>query len=467
MEHLRKRGNSYSVRVKVPARLRQTEDERRLRPAHLERALGTSDLREANKRKHAVVAEFKRLIADWEHAQQDPRAARVLEAVKVRTDILRLKGRQWVDEQGERPIAFSELVLDEARLRAKEIEEEAGPEEAERFLQAIRGTATFIADLVDLWQAEDRQHCTGQTRVQDRAAVDALLDWAGRDATVEEFNDRARAGAYVSHMLADSAHSRRTVQRHLSHLAALWRWLAARGTASRDNPWRGHGLGAKSKRGGPEETPRRQWTDAELVKLMTGQQDTRYLSTFHDLVKLAITTGARAEELCALRCRDVVEREDGWWIAITEGKTSAAVREIPVPACAAPVLRRRLADRDEFLFKGLIPGGPDAKRSWFVTKAFRSYRRHIGLKDSATVFHSLRNTYAEAMEAAEVPVPTIQKLMGHVRGRGMGETATYSKGERLRLREYVDRLTYSDEVVRLISQEGTPCTQSGDYSTTA
>jgi integrase len=66
-----------------------------------------------------------------------------------------------------------------------------------------------------------------------------------------------------------------------------------------------------------------QWEDAALVKLLTGEMTPQYTATLHDLIRLALVTGARLGELCALRTTDVNKRDDGWWITIREGKTQA------------------------------------------------------------------------------------------------------------------------------------------------
>jgi integrase len=229
----------------------------------------------------------------------------------------------------------------------------------------------------------------------------------------------------------------------------MWQWLLARGIAKGDNPWRGLAIVKKTKRG---ETPApRQWTDNGLKALLTGARTERYTGVLHDLVRLALVTGARLDELCALKKTDVHKRGDGWWMSITQGKTEAAVREVPIHASAAHVIeRRRKSSKDEFLFEGLVPGGPDQKRSWNVSKAFGHYTRKVVPSEERKTFHRLRNTFTEAMEAAGVPESTTQLIIGHKRqsitfGR-------YSQGERLKeeLRDYVNRLAYPEEVMRLI-----------------
>jgi integrase len=161
-----------------------------------------------------------------------------------------------------------------------------------------------------------------------------------------------------------------------------------------------------------------------------------------------VVTGARLDELCALETRDAHHREDGWWITIREGKTQAAVREVPIHDSAAHVIERRHRSADGFLFAGLVPGGPDKKRSWNASKAFGHYTKKLDLGEQRQVFHALRSTFTEAMEAAEVPESTVKLLIGHK--RASLTYGHYSKGERVKLRKHVNKLRYSPEVMRLI-----------------
>jgi integrase len=159
-------------------------------------------------------------------------------------------------------------------------------------------------------------------------------------------------------------------------------------------------------------------------------------------------TGARLDELCGLETRDVHNREDGWWITIREGKTEAAVRDVPVHDSVVHVLTRRRKSSDGFVFEGLVPGGPDKKRSWNVSKAFGHYTRKLGLGEDRQVFHALRNTFTEAMEAAEVPESTTKLLIGHK--RSSLTYGHYSKGDRMKLRKYINKVRYAEAVMRLI-----------------
>ena len=66
------------------------------------------------------------------------------------------------------------------------------------------------------------------------------------------------------------------------------------------------------------------------------------------------------------------------------------------------------------------------------------------------VFHALRKTFTEAMAVAEVPESTTKPIIGHAR-----QSLTcghYSKGERVRLREHINKLYCVSGVMRLIRE---------------
>jgi hypothetical protein len=145
--------------------------------------------------------------------------------------------------------------------------------------------------------------------------------------------------------------------------------------------------------------------------------------------------------------------------SLREGKTQAAVREVPIHDSAAHVIERRHKSADGFLFAGLVPGGPDKKRSWNASKAFGHYTKKLDIAEQRQVFHALRSTFTEVMEAAEVPESTVKLLIGHQ--RASLTFGHYSKGERVKLRKHIDKLRYSPEVMRLIKGAPSPKKSQG------
>ena len=161
--------------------------------------------------------------------------------------------------------------------------------------------------------------------------------------------------------------------------------------------------------------------------------------------------GCRLEELCALKKADVLKRRDGYWLTITEGKTAAAVREVPIHPSVNHVLDRRRQGQGEYLFWEITPGAY-GRRSHHVSKAYKRYRETVGVGERGQDFHALRHTFTAMMEGAGVPVHTIQLLIGHSRRRTMGTTAIYSQGDRVNLRKVINKLRYSPRVMRLVAR---------------
>jgi integrase len=454
-DYLKLRHNTWYVRVQIPRHLWAAAGGRR----EYIKSLKTGDLHEANRLKHAHVAAFQRRIKALEREKpDDPLADLYDKALAWREAMEKYKGKVLFYEgpEEDKPYYATDEFLSQISDEAREFEETHGEAAAERFSKIAKGEGTPLRDdLIDAWLTE-QDHITQQTRVQHRAAVRAFIAWAGGGLTIEEIT-RRRAGEYVRSLAPGSSFSRKTAQRHVSSLSSLWTWLVARGQAEEENPWLRQGLGRKTTRGQAPQCG--QWEDAALVKLLTGEMTPQYTETLHDLIRLALVTGARLGELCALRTTDVNKEQDGWWITIREGKTRAAVREVPIHESAAHVLERRRDSADGFVFPGLVPGGPDKQRSWNASKAFTRYRRKLGLSAPGQVFHSLRRTFIEVMEAAAVPESTVALIVGHK--RASLTYGHYSKGQRVNLREAINALRYRKEVMRLIS--GRPSQRQGDH----
>lgn len=438
-DYLKLRGRTYYVRVQIPPHLWKAAGGKR----EFIKTLKTGDLSAANRRKHPYIASFTQQIAALERHKPNELGELYAKALAWREVMERHKDQVIYQHPDGTPEYVTDVFLNEISEETEEFLETHGEKAADTFYKIAKGQGMLLQTQIAPWLAEQAD-TTNQTKAQYQAVLRAFIAWAGEDVFVESVA-RRHAGEYVSHLLGPAANlKRKTVQRYVSSLSSLWTWLEARGLAQ-DNPWIRQGVGKKSKRG--EAPTRKQWTDEALVKVLSGTFTPRYNTILHDLVRLALVTGARLDELCALRTTDVHKREDGWWIDIQQGKTEAAVRKVPVHDIAAHVLERRKGSRG-FLFDNLVPGGPDKKRSWNVSKAFSDYTRTLDLKDERQTFHSLRNTFVEEMEGAEVPESTIKLIIGH--SRPSLTFGGYSKGQRVPLREAINKLNYAKDVMRLI-----------------
>jgi integrase len=445
--YLERRHNTWHVVVEVPKALRT-----RARRKRFKKSLGTSSLAEANRHKLRIVDEFKRQIdALRRRPSADADAALFQEALEHRK-ALEGASRHLPEVAPDYVFTDHEHMLDLIRERANAVYEERGEETSERYFQAATGKATFIEPLSVAWFAEREGSIRASSHGQQRADIKSYLAWAGQHATIEE-TTRRKAGEYVALLRSPaSGIAIGTARKQVSTLRTFWRWLIERGHTE-NNPWGDHSWPKERKQ-------RKGLSDDALVKLLTGTPDPRssYRHVIHDLIKLALVTGARREELCGLRCEDVERRKDGWWLHIREYdghrlKSDAATRQVPLHESAVHIIERRRRRGERFLFPNLTPGGPDHRRGWNVGRSFSSYRKRVGVKGRNEVFHALRNTCTERLEAAEVPESTVKLLVGHAR-----QSLTYghySSGAGVDLRKAMARLKYSEEVARLIAQQGT------------
>lgn len=444
-DYLKLRGRTYYVRVQMPPHLWKAAGGKR----EFVKTLKTGDINEANRRKHPYIAAFKQQINALERHKPNELGELYAKALAWREVMERHKDQVIYQHADGTPEYITDVFLTEISEETEEFLEEHGEKAATTFYKIAKGEGMLLRTQVEPWLAE-QANTTSQTKAQHRAVLRAFAAWAGGEDVFVESVTRRYAGEYVSHLLGPAANlKRKTAQRYVSSLSSLWTWLEARGLAQ-DNPWTRQGVGKKSKRG---ETPtRKQWTDEALVKVLSGDFTPRYTAILHDLVKLALVTGARLDELCALKATDVHKQQDGWWIDIQQGKTEAAVRKVPVHGSAVHVLERRKGSRG-FLFEGLVPGGPDKKRSWNMSKTFGRYTHKLDLKDERQTFHSLRKTFVEVMEAAEVPLSTVQLIIGHARQSLALDV--YSKGQRVQLRKAINKLNYAKDVMSLIRKPTT------------
>jgi integrase len=338
------------------------------------------------------------------------------------------------------------LQVDE---EAKEIEARYGLEASRQFRAVAKGNEAFVKDTYSEWLAQ----CTDapQTKVQHAATVKRFIEWSGELATINL--PRKKAGEYINALLSGSTGptiKRGTIERHASSLSSLWRWYISRGMAD-ENPWKGHQLSSKKLK---RQAARTGLSDDSLLKLLSTVYGTGNYRQLHpDLLRLGLLTGARIEALCALKCENVERREDGYWFHIENDKSEAGTRVIPIHSAADSIIERRLKDKNTYLFKGLIPGGIQKKRSHAVSKAYLRFRTAAGVAGSGEVFHALRNTFTEMMEGHGVPESTVKLYIGHE--RDSMTYGHYSKGTKVELRATINRLDYGAEIMEAIRRN--PC----------
>lgn len=439
--HLKRRSQGWYARLSVPVSLRAV-----LGRDEWVQSLGTRDLREANRRKHAVLAELQSKIhrAAFE-AQLPPAVAGSLmkEALRQRHKVER--GQVGLKEAEHHLHQRLDLAVGPASHSRRTAQTTAGTSADRDRLFALADRVlrdepvTSLRKSARTYLAEIAPHVRRQTLREKERCLDALMQWLGRDSEVIAVSRRV-AGKYLTEQLAQRGLSPKTQKDIVSNLSAFWNWLEGRGFAEQ-NPWRGMSRTLKNPVRGTRPH-RRAWKPDELRRLLEG------LPT-HDplfaLCVIALYSGLRREEIAGLRTDDIEEQ----CLIVKEGKTRAALRRVPIHLALQPMIEQLVrTTTDAFLIPGLLGGGADHKRGHYIGKRFGNVIRTLGLTDPALVFHSLRHTFIQKCEEAGVPESTAKLLVGHSRWGSLtygNRGRAYSTGASLEtLKREIAKLSYGE-----------------------
>jgi len=131
-----------------------------------------------------------------------------------------------------------------------------------------------------------------------------------------------------------------------------------------------------------------------------------------DLIALGAYTGARIEELCAIKLEDITTQSGVQIITITDSKTDAGVRTVPVhPAIKTLIKRLTKNSEDEYLFSNLA-SSKYGDRCNAIGKRFGRLKEKLGF-GKVHVFHSIRKTVITILENADVSEGITADIVGH------------------------------------------------------
>ena len=419
-QYLQKVGGTYYARVRVPRTLEQYTGQ-----THIRRTLETGDRAVANGRKHAVVGRIKGELAALRKSPRKPeeRGISFAEAKEWREE---LRSAEDASDDGQQHTVVHALVID----KAEQLERLYGTEKAKRWFKAATTTTDTLPELMDAWlNVSDYK---ASTNAGHRKALAEVLGFLKNDHATPADVTRKLAMAYLDNDLTkrDPALAHSTIRDRLVSLGGFWNWMASRdAVASGVNPWTGHKISKERNKG--RSPPKRSYTDAELLKLLTSNDQVKRWPTYSylpDLLILGMFTGAREDELCSLTAAKVEMGRTHCVLNITDSKTKAGIRFVAInhPAPLA-VLKRRLkgTTATSQVFPELTAGGLDEKLSSSAVKAYGRYRRACDVPDG-TDFHSFRRNVITLLEAAGVGQVAIARFVGQKVGTMAGDT--YSEG---------------------------------------
>lgn len=233
----------------------------------------------------------------------------------------------------------------------------------------------------------------------------------------------------VAEWLDSLAVSAKTKAQYINAGTTFWKWAMKYDAQWRENfkgapnPFENHDLPVLKGKA-KADSQRLDFTLPELSRLhLAANTEGHY--ALADLILLGTYTGGRIEELCQLRTEHVIDADGVQSFDITDSKTVAGIRVVPVHPALTTLVQRLIADsRDGYL----VPSDSRNKygnRSDLHSKAFGRLKKSLGFSDRH-VFHSIRKTVITQLVRADVSGPLIAELVGHETGTVTFDT--YSQG---------------------------------------
>lgn len=431
----------WCARVAIPRHLQDTLGKR-----EYVRSLKTTSLAEANKRKHAVIAEFRKLIALAEKVSG--------RTTNTPTDKLLADLRTLTRQQRMKLLSDADVELTKDALvdRAHDLGESGRiPEDmAARIKSAVGAMDGSILPLfkaVELYlETHKPPALTQQTYRAKEKRLAELVAFIGPDTELSQVNGKLTS-RYITEDILKRDLAAKTKADIVIQLSAFFSWCELQDWIP-GNPFRGKSkLIRSSKRGTADKAKPRPWTTDELLKFAKGAPatDPYHLLT---LFILGLYTGARLNELAGLKLEHVYKNR----IHIAESKPPAGIRDIPLHPLLVPLAAHlKKTSTDDFLLPGLVGAGEDNKRGHTASKQFTRLRRKLGVTEPGVRFHSLRANFITALEQARVLVNEIQLLVGHKRPSLALDV--YSGGQEFkRLQADVKAVTFGKRVDRLVDE---------------
>ncbi len=288
-----------------------------------------------------------------------------------------------------------------------------------------------------LLQFGDKRKLTTLSKT-NKAVEQILIHLKRRDVQLHEINRTVVTG-WLDKLKKDKA--LQTIQNYISSLAQIWDLARNRyHDAPQDNPWRGHGLEAKSSKVSYEA-----FTHVELAKVFAALEGDTEMQA---VTLIGMYSGMRLNEICSIRVGNIRRIEEVLCFEVLDGKTKSATRIIPVHSRITQLVESLIHNpHNGFLFyHASITERADGKRSTWHTQRFtRAKRQALGKSGTERkVFHSLRHDFAQQLDRNQVPEDRIAMLMGHERGK-TESFKTYSRNSATaaELSQYIEHIHFA------------------------
>ena len=449
--YLYKRHNVYWVRVRVPNNLRSI-----IGKTELNKNLYTTNLPEANIRKHKVVAELKQIInlakrkldGTIDSLSKEDQLREVAIEFRPSPEEDDLKTLEKIDYAFQATLEnkiqelYGEKELD-AIFNSHEPEwkgKEANPKAMKATSDAFRifdPNSEPLSVTSKTFLSEKKKDLKTATFKRKESNINNFIRWTG-NSEIKEITKR-NAGDYVTHLRESKNPAPATLRNTIFDISSLFTWAEGRGYID-SNPFQKINLPSSSK----STKKRFPWNNEQLMMFLKSKNTGRneFIATV-----IAMYSGMRLGEICDLQNKDIQNR----CFHVKEGKTRSAARVIPIHPVIEPIIvNLKNSSENEYLIKGIKNGGYDSKRSWNFQKKLTRLRKKLKTPEGLK-FHTLRNTFATRMENLGIPINHLNKLMGHKHNNMSLDV--YSAGLAIEpLVESINKLTYGEELDSFIEE---------------
>lgn len=425
MRHLTKpRGKGYSFRMVTPGILFGTKNPWTGKPfgKEIKLGLGTKVHAEALRQRDVCLGQVRQLEDEARRAKGHGGAGRVF-------DLSHDSALEWQDLRATTDdLDGVDHVLTNELDRAARAGHE---EEVERFAAVVFRGAVAVSKAVQLY-LEERSEANPYgfdplartTALNVQSTIKHLIAFLGGDEpTLQDVTPKKAFDFRMNYLPLVVGLQPATVNKHMTLLKGLWAWaitdkryLQSRNGKPIRNPWEAEAAGTPKKKAAKRDEGREAFSKDEVGNLLKGFP--AWGSRQGDIMRLALATGCRADEIGALMLQYV--RPDGSGFDIPTGKTS---RFIPVVEECQKLLAQRVAivtesqketpEHERRLFPDW-PLKPSTGKANSVSQWFTRYRREVLGKESdgRLALHSFRHTWRTTARRAGVAEDRIRELGG-------------------------------------------------------
>ena len=307
------------------------------------------------------------------------------------------------------------MVQDVIEAETSRIENEIGLLSAETFNVIATGKRKPLTIFIDEWvKNEQRRGLAEKTIAQMKSDVEVLISFlpTSKLLVYEHTN------LWIKHITATSKLSPASVTRIIGSCRNFFKHLKYIGEVAEDakEPFIVPKESKLSKkRNSKAQNKTESWlpfTASDVERLYTEaiiQKDW----TLGQLMLIGAYTGARIEEICSLKQEHINLNEKS--LKITDSKTEAGVRIIPIHQTLMPVIKELMRTSDEYIIANLTKSKFD-DRSNAIGKRFGRLKTKLGYS-KRHVFHSIRKTFTTQLENAGVNENVTADIIGHEKPR--------------------------------------------------